>query len=344
MAIAITFLLTGTYSCAAFSHEGRPIYIELKEVSKRAYVLRWKIPPVMQPGTEPEINLMGRGCERIGGAGQLGPSNAKRYQCEFSPLNGSSKPVLDLQIQLIYPVANPALSTLVDFEKLNGERISIFKGPEILRVNLPSNLSDWEGVKQYIVAGFEHILEGYDHLLFVLCLVCIAQGLKSTLLTVTGFTLGHSITLGLASLNLFTVRVDIIEVLIPLSIMVLAAEIIRGKNPQNRTTLVWRYPVAVAGGFGLLHGFGFASALTELGLPYGQKMVALVGFNVGVEIGQVMFVLLSLFIGYLVKLLISNYRLLNRTLSGLLQSDLAIYPIGIASAYWFVARSLGVVV
>ncbi|BBM02651.1 hypothetical protein GL2_27250 [Microbulbifer sp. GL-2] len=266
-----------------------------------------------------------------------------RYRCESSFLGAEDEVTSSMQIQLVYPVANPVLSTLVHFERLNGERVSIFNGPEVLDLKLPSRISFWECVSQYIEAGLDHIFEGYDHLLFVLCLVFIAQSLKTVLITITGFTLGHSLTLGLASLNYFTIRIDVVEVLIPLSIMMLAAEILKGKSSRYKETLAWRHPAAVAAGFGLLHGFGFSSALTELGLPYGQKMVALLSFNLGVELGQVIFVILVMFVVSFVGMIISSCHFPKSIFSKVIQSNIAMYPIGITGGYWLVERSLSLI-
>ncbi|MFA0810656.1 HupE/UreJ family protein [Microbulbifer epialgicus] len=335
------FLAGGIYSHPGFAHEGRPIYIQLQEVSEKIYGLRWKIPPVMEPGTEPKIYLKGAGCRKFSEVETPRHSAEKVYHCQSPSSNTINRSTADLQIHLVYPVANPVLSTLVHFERLNGATVHLFNGPDVLEVNLPAELPIWEYVRQYIEAGFLHILEGYDHLLFVLCLVFVAKGLGGILIAITGFTLGHSITLGLASLNLFTIRVDVVEVLIPLSIMVLAAEIINAGHSRDRNTLSWRFPAIVASGFGLLHGFGFASALTELGLPHDQKLVALISFNAGVELGQLVFVLFVLLLSYMVKLIFLNWGFSGYSLRSLMQSTLTVYPVGVVSGYWFMDRSVG---
>ncbi|WP_020411748.1 HupE/UreJ family protein [Microbulbifer variabilis] len=341
--IILIFLVGGIYGRPGFAHEGRPIYIQLQEVSEKVYSLRWKIPPVMEPGTEPDIYLKGAGCQKISGVEVPRHSAVKMYQCQSLSFNTIKSPTTDLQIYLAYPVANPVLSTLIHFERINGDAVHLFNGPGVLEVNLPADLSAWECVRQYIKAGFLHILEGYDHLLFVLCLVFIARGLRGVLIAVTGFTLGHSITLGLASLNFFTIRVDVVEVLIPLSIMVLAAEIINAGHSRDRNTLSWRFPAIVASGFGLLHGFGFASALTGLGLPHDQKLVALISFNAGVELGQLVFVLFVLLLTYMVKLIFLRWGFSVYSLRGLMPSTSAVYPVGVVSGYWLIERSLELV-
>lgn len=138
----------------------------------------------------------------------------------------------------------------------------------------------------YIVLGTEHILIGFDHLLFVACLVYISGTRKKLLMTITGFTVAHSITLILAATGVLSIPIPPVEAVIALSIVFLAWEI--AKN--NKDSLSLRYPVLVSSSFGLLHGFGFASVLADIGLPETEKIMALLCFNIGVEIGQLLFV------------------------------------------------------
>jgi hydrogenase/urease accessory protein HupE len=141
-------------------------------------------------------------------------------------------------------------------------------------------------ISTYTLLGIEHILIGLDHLLFVACLVFISRTRRKLLITISGFTLAHSITLILASMDIIQLPIAPVEAIIALSIVFLALEIVK----DNPVSLSMRYPVLVASSFGLLHGFGFASVLGEIGLPQGEKITALLFFNVGVEIGQIIFV------------------------------------------------------
>jgi hydrogenase/urease accessory protein HupE len=142
----------------------------------------------------------------------------------------------------------------------------------------------------YLKFGVEHIWQGTDHLLFVACLLFIAGTARRILITITGFTIAHSITLSLAALDWVHIAVPPVEATIALSIVFLDREIIL----KRQDTLTWRYPIAVSASFGLLHGFGFASALGDIGLPQTEIPAALIAFNVGVEIGQILFVALIL--------------------------------------------------
>ena len=136
--------------------------------------------------------------------------------------------------------------------------------------------------------GIEHILSGFDHLLFVLALVLLVHGKRRLLLTVTAFTAAHSLTLAGATLGWVRLPGPPVEASIALSIVFVASEIVHAR--QGRPGMTARYPWVVAFSFGLLHGFGFAGALAEVGLPQSSIPIALLFFNVGVELGQLLFV------------------------------------------------------
>ncbi|ALO34901.1 hypothetical protein CMT41_09350 [Colwellia sp. MT41] len=138
----------------------------------------------------------------------------------------------------------------------------------------------------YITLGIEHILIGFDHLLFITCLIFISTTRKKLLLTITGFTLAHSVTLIMAATGVVSIAIVPVEAVIALSIVFLAIEIAK----KNKASLSFKYPVLVSSSFGLLHGFGFASVLAEIGLPKDEKIIALLYFNVGVELGQLIFI------------------------------------------------------
>jgi hydrogenase/urease accessory protein HupE len=146
----------------------------------------------------------------------------------------------------------------------------------------------FEVVRTYTALGIEHILTGFDHLLFVLALVLLVHGVRRLIATVTAFTLAHSLTLVAATLGWMEVAGPPVEAAIALSIVFVAAEIVRSR--QGRAGMTQHYPWAVAFVFGLLHGLGFASALAEVGLPQSAVPTALLFFNVGVELGQLVFI------------------------------------------------------
>lgn len=175
----------------------------------------------------------------------------------------------------------------------------------------------------YLMLGVEHILSGFDHLLFVVGLLFLVGFNRRLLLTVTAFTAAHSVTLALSALGLLTLRPPPVEATIALSIMLVAGEALR-----ERQTLSRRWPALVAFVFGLVHGLGFAGALKEIGLPDNHLWVALMTFNVGVEIGQ----LLTVGAAWLL------YRAVRQLPVMAPARLVTLYAIGILAAYWSCAR------
>jgi hydrogenase/urease accessory protein HupE len=190
--------------------------------------------------------------------------------------------------------------------------------------------------RTFIAQGIEHILFGYDHLLFVLALILVARNWRALLLTVTSFTAAHSITLTLATLGFVHVPGPPVEAAIALSILLLAAEIIRIRHGQQSLTA--QRPWLVAFAFGLLHGLGFAGALSNLSLPAGDIPLALLFFNVGVEIGQLLFIALILAV-------VASIRALKYPpLLGRSAFAMTTYAIGIVASFWFIERLAGFLV
>jgi hydrogenase/urease accessory protein HupE len=184
--------------------------------------------------------------------------------------------------------------------------------------------------KTYFLLGVEHILEGFDHLLFVLSLVLLLTGGWQIAKAVTAFTVAHSITLVATSLHLLSVPRQPVEVCIALSIVFLAVEIV--KSRQGAPRLSERIPWVVAFAFGLLHGFGFAGALAEIGLPEGEVPMALFSFNLGVEAGQLIIVGAGL-------ILLAITRYMPAVLLETVRKGMA-YAIGSVAAFWMIERML----
>ena len=228
-ATALILFLTLAYMVPSAADEARPVYVEVSQTADRKFLLKWKIPPVMPFGQEPAVELRHDNCGlsdgSLGGrpAGLVGK---KRYSCSQSSSNSS----VPLMVELIYPGSNPALTSLVVYKPLAGAPVQVFSGPEVTLVELPLDSTAGDVARQYTIAGIEHILIGTDHLLFVLCLMMIAGTLKRLVLTVTGFTLAHSITLSLATLDIFRLPTELVELLIALSILLLAVEIVKHRS------------------------------------------------------------------------------------------------------------------
>ncbi len=189
----------------------------------------------------------------------------------------------------------------------------------------------WQVAKAYVALGGEHILAGYDHLLFVVALVLLLGRIRPVVKAVTAFTVAHSVTLAGTTLGLFGLPQAPVEAMIALSILFLAVEIV--KQVPGASRLSERASWIVAFLFGLLHGFGFAGALREIGLPEGEVPTALLTFNIGVETGQLIIVAATL----------SAMALLNWTKPALLRPMVVAssYLIGSTAAFWFIGRLVG---
>ena len=213
----------------------------------------------------------------------------------------------------------------------NGSSSTTIIKPAEPWVTIEGPRSAWRVAWDYTVLGVEHILSGIDHLLFVLALILIVKGMRTLLITVTSFTVAHSITLAAATLGWVWVPGPPVEAVIALSILFLASELVKVNRGQQSLTA--NYPWLVAFTFGLLHGFGFAGALSQVGLPQNEIPLALLMFNVGVELGQLMFILVIL--------------VLIRALNKIRYNwppwiyQLPAYTIGSMAAFWFVERVNG---
>jgi len=247
------------------------------------------------------------------------------------------------KIRTSYPAGNPGLGTIFKTVGSSGEADISLAMPHERILTLPAPGTRPSSVfLQYMRLGIEHIWIGFDHLLFAACLIWIAGTLRRILVTITGFTVAHSVTLTLASLDVVRVPIAAVETIIALSIVFLAVELAKGQ----RDTVTWRHPVAVASVFGLLHGFGFASVLAEIGLPQDDLVAALFSFNLGIEIGQAIFVVGVMAAMALVRM---SLAALSRTTepwhlasqSSSLPRLCVAYGVGILSSLWMLQRIVG---
>ena len=190
----------------------------------------------------------------------------------------------------------------------------------------------------YLRLGIEHILFGFDHLLFVLALVILVRDWRRVAITVTAFTIAHSITLAAATLGFVHVPGPPVEATIALSIVLVAVEIVNVRH--GKPSLTSRLPWLVAFSFGLLHGFGFAGALAEVGLPQHAIPVALLFFNLGVEIGQLVFVAAVLSSIWLLRRIASKLWETSFVTRAFDRLDTTIaYGIGVVAAWWLIERT-----
>jgi hypothetical protein len=318
-------LLTGLLSliCSVLTqaHDGRPVYLELNQSDTKVYELAWRFPPTLDQYNLPRISL-DETCQadaKVGAQGGL--LGTRLYHC----INGIPR-----SITLEFPRTNPSLSSIVRIQRLNMPARVVHAGPGVVEIEVPAEVGTGSILTEYGRLGFEHILGGYDHLLFILCLMWLAYTWKRIVLAITGFTIAHSVTLALAASEVITPAIAPTEALIALSIVFVAAELAR----QRKVTLSWRFPVAVSSAFGLLHGLGFASVLKEIGLPTNDSLLALFSFNIGVELGQLLFIVLTGCAAWLAikasqgAIKLDSVR--TRFASG--------YLVGTMAAFWFFQR------
>ncbi len=264
------------------AHEVRPGYLEVIEESPNTFAVVWKV-PTQGSYRLPLDPLFPSYCSDIGEVQRVHAPGylleRRTIACEQSLIGGSIT-ISNLEVTLT--------DVLVRIEFADGTSRTTRLGPSNPSFDVPAEPSLGEVARSYLVLGVEHILAGIDHLMFVLALLMIVSGVRRLLYTVTAFTLAHSITLALATLGFVHVPSAPVEAVIALSILFLTREAIVALKGGASMTV--RRPWIVAFAFGLLHGFGFAGALAEVGLPQSAIPVALLLFNVGVELGQALFI------------------------------------------------------
>lgn len=271
--------LAGTAHADVF----RPAYLQLHQTAADCYDVLWKVPALDESTTLKVHPIFPPGTRDLTPPARAFAAGAATDRWSVRVPGGlEGKP-----IQFSH-VADTGIDILVRVERSDGtEQLG-----RILPVDpqfvLKASPGPWEVVRTYSLLGIEHILTGFDHLLFVLALILIVRDARRLLVTITAFTIAHSITLALATLGVVHVPGPPVEAMIALSIVFVAAEILRVRSGHE--SLTSRKPWLVAFTFGLLHGLGFAGALAEVGLPQKSIPLALLFFNVGVEIGQLLFI------------------------------------------------------
>ena len=316
----------------AAAHDSRPNFVEINETAPNVFSVQWKIPASVPYGALPTIN-MPSSCTKDARLATQQAGGAYQGLVNYTCAEGLSGKTVGIE----FPIINPSLSSLFQVRFASGEQhVKILK-PSESSWTIPDAENKLVVAGQYTLLGIEHIWIGLDHLLFVACLLLIARTPRKVLITVTGFTVAHSITLALSVLDVIRIPTPPVEAAIALSVVFLAWEIV--KNDENQLT--FRYPVAVSTSFGLLHGLGFAAVLRDIGLPQTQLPTALLFFNIGVEIGQILFLLA----------LVAAFFVLRPLMRRLLDSDdgvhweslttPAAYVIGGLASYWMFDRVVG---
>lgn len=318
------FLLFFIFPKNGFAHEVRPGYLQIIQVTDSTYHMYWKVPrmgdriPKIQPQFSGELTT-----EYLEKPKQIQGSALYSYIL-------TSKETIEGRTLKIVGLSKTLIDVLVHVEYTNGEKVTFMLQPDSDSKVIPGKTKTLDVIKTYSVLGIEHILSGIDHLLFVLALILITRGKWKIVKTITAFTLAHSITLSLAVLGYVNFPSSPVEAVIALSIIFLAIELLN--LHKGKQTLTSKKPWLVAFTFGLLHGFGFAGALAEIGLPQKDIPFALGFFNVGVELGQLLFVVVVLIILRLLSLK-KNWPTFTKKIPA--------YAIGSVAAFWMIERVLG---
>jgi hydrogenase/urease accessory protein HupE len=314
-------LVLGT---AASAHPLAPALLELREAADGTADVRWKTSRLRPRGVRLEPVLPAE-CQALSAPtaseDTQSVSISWRVDCGSAGLVGKRVAVTGLETARIDVLLRVTLA--------DGRQVRVILNGAESALTIPERQPKSAVLASYLELGAMHILTGPDHLLFVFGLLLLTPSTRPLLKTLTAFTLGHSVTLSLAALGITNVPSGIVELLIAISVLMLAVEL-ASAHARKRPSLLRRQPWLMAGLFGLLHGMGFAGALTEIGLPGGEIPLALFSFNVGIELGQLAFVAVIL--------------ALRTALRGSLDrapawaARVPAYGIGIAAAYWCFER------
>ena len=323
MRLLLALLAMLLLSAPAHADDLRPGYLEWVERTPGDWQVTWKAPLLggLATRTKP---ILPTGCVVTDARRQfVGPTVVESFRVRCAaPLAGRMLGLTGLETGFTDALLRVApLGQPVQAARLTSQQSQVAVATKANAATV------WQ---TYLALGFTHILFGFDHLLFVVALVLLIGGWRRLIATVTAFTVAHSITLAATTLGLVSVARKPVEICIALSIVLVAREILR--PPDSEPTLARRAPALIAFVFGLLHGFGFAAALAEIGLPAGEIPLALFAFNVGVEFGQLAIVAATLAV--LAVLARFTPRLQRpSTVAGA-------YAIGAVASAWLIQRTL----
>ncbi len=321
--ILLTLFYLLYISTSLYADEVRPGYLELKEKIPNSFSVILKVPAKGDKKLSLQA-VLPKNCKNVleKSSAFLAAAYIERWsvQCEMGIVNNTIK---------IEGLSNTNTDLLLRLEFLNGTSQSVLLTPTNNSYLVTKEASSLQVIETYAWLGVTHILLGFDHLLFVFALLLIVKNMRRLLWTITAFTLAHSLTMVGATLGFMSMPQKPVEAIIALSILFLAMEIVHEK--QGRVGLTSRFPWLIAFIFGLLHGFGFAGALAEIGLPQQAITLALIFFNIGVELGQLIFVAVVVLMGMLLQHL-NHTKLLEKL------KTILVYGIGGLSSFWLFER------
>jgi len=328
ISLSLYFLLVlcGGIFSQAFAHELQPSAFEVRQLTQDRFEVIWRAPIYYKKPHPAKLQLPEQ-WQTVGEPTVKHLPDSALHRRVVSVPNG------DITGGVIRFIGLEATITDVfaRFSWLDGAESTAIARPSKPYIDIVGKRSSWQVAGDYTMLGVDHILSGFDHLTFVLALLLIVSGVKRLLITVTSFTLAHSITLAAATLGVMWVPGPPVEAVIALSILFLASELV--KVNRGMSSLTAQYPWVVAFVFGLLHGFGFAGALSDIGLPQQEVALALLTFNVGVELGQLLFIAAVVAVFFVIRKLRIEWPQWAHQIPA--------YGIGSIAAFWFIERLAG---
>lgn len=322
----LLLVVFASFFTQAFAHELQPSSLEVRQLTQDRYEVIWRA-PIYYKKPHPAKLQLPEHWQTVGEPTVKQLPDSALHRRVVSVPNSA----IDGGVIRFIGLETTITDVFARFIWLDGSQTTAMARPSQPFIEIAAQRSAWQVAGDYTVLGVEHILSGFDHLTFVFALLLIVSGVRRLLITVTSFTLAHSITLAAATLGMMWVPGPPIEATIALSILFLASELVKVNRGQASMTA--QYPWIVAFVFGLLHGFGFAGALSDVGLPQNEVPLALLMFNVGVELGQLFFVIVIIFLIMVLRKV--------RTKWPVWIHQLPAYSIGGIAAFWLIERVVG---
>jgi hydrogenase/urease accessory protein HupE len=323
--VVIIFLFNGFLLGTVSAHESQPGSLKIKQLGPDRYDITWRA-PIYYGKPHPAAMQLPEDWETIGQ-----PTERRRADAiVFNRVIATGGKSIEGQIIRFPGLESTITDVFIRLTRLDGSVMSTVARPTKPWAELRGERPWHATAGEYLGLGFHHILMGVDHLLFVLGLLLIVQGRMMLLKTITSFTVAHSITLAIATLGFARAPLPPLNAAIALSILFLGPEVVRSR--RGETSLTIKFPWLVAFAFGLLHGFGFASGLSTTGMLKAELPWALLWFNVGVELGQLVFVFLALALAWSFKTLEIRWPRWAQALPG--------YTVGSLGAYWTIQRTV----
>jgi hydrogenase/urease accessory protein HupE len=330
LAILLGVLVLGVSSHVT-AHPLAPSVLSFEQGPEGTVTMRWRA-PIKRPTGQSLRPRVPESCKQLGPP-ELHATDDETAIEEIVELRCSPPDMIGAVVR-VDGLADSSVNVVVRVVRAEGDVHHAILGTDTPQLTIAAREDESHSFFEYLMLGVEHLLTGWDHLTFVLGLLVLFGWRRRLIAAVTAFTLGHSLTLALSVLRVVSLPMALVEALIALTIVVLALEIQSGQEGP-----VWRHPWTLPGALGLLHGLGFASVLFDAGLPTDEIPLALLGFNLGLEVGQLGVIAVAGASYAAIRSAIPTDRRANRTV--------AAYIIGSLAAFWVIERTLaalGVVV